>query len=154
MRKDLVSVICVVWLAACCSESAFSRASYETTFVMATCGNILNTSYYSPDKGPEGFVDYRFYFSEGFSLSLKRDFSAILTYRLRGSKETVALNGAYLSPTVNSGVLRFVYDGTREIDFFWLKYYEVYFTWSFFDVVSSEEVTAVSLLHSNNIFSN
>ena len=150
MIKLFIALLC--GFLASCAESSFARVSYDATFNMATCGNILNPSYYSPATGPEGFIDYRFYFSKPFSLRLNRDFSAILQFQCR-QQETALIIGKYYSGSVNSGSLVFTADNGEELLFTWLNYYELYFSWSFFDIESGEDLTAVTLLHGTNIFS-
>lgn len=137
-------------LVSCTNSVSFVRASYDATFAMATCGNLLNPNIYSPDSGPDGFVSYRTFFAERISLRLERDFSCELGYTVKG-ESGVNYRGKYESQKANANQMILHFE-TDVFELHWFNYYQLVFECEIHNPNSGEQLHAVALLHSTNIF--
>ena len=151
MTRIWLLILCALSLVSCTSMHPFSRVSYDATFAMATCGNVLNPDIYHPDVGPEGFVSYRSLFTKGFELKLERDFKCVFAYQIEGG-ELIRDDGTYSSVSANMGNMRLNF-ADKEFVLTWPNYYQMVLEYNITHPDTGEQLHVVALLHSSNIFS-
>lgn len=145
-----ICLLFLLLLVSCSDGGSFSRVSYETMFNMATCGNMWNGDIYNPSAGPEGFVDYRGFFQNGYAIAMKRDFSFTLSYQIKNA-DPVEISGTYFSQTVNSGSIVLWCKGSS-VELSWATYYQLRLDWNIISPVDGQEIHTIALLQSGSIF--
>ena len=151
MIRKWTLILCWFALTSCALPPSFIRVSYDATFTMATCGNILNPNIYQPDTGPEGFVSFRSLFTKGFELKLERNFTCVFAFQVKNG-ELTRYSGTYVSQSTNAGSLHLRF-ANKELTLIWPNYYQLVFECDIKNPDNGETLHTVALLHSSNIFS-
>jgi hypothetical protein len=154
-KKTRLSILLLfsVFLTGCqLQNTQFQKTTLSCKFRLATAGNILNPKYYSPDSGPEGFVNYHSYI----------DFSrSYILFHTNGSIENVCVLTGYIdasksgtytgSQPVQGNTMQVIYSNADSVTFTWLNYYEVYAT-DIFDLPGLGVTSVTALYHSTDIW--